>query len=206
MPSIRVPVSWLRDHVDARATAEEIAERLHMAGMEVDHVERTGDWERVWVAVVEELTKHPNADKLLLATVGYGDGRRKTVVTGATNLSVGSVVPYAEAGATLRDEGGGTVTLEPRKMRGILSEGMVLSERELGIGEDHEGIKLLDPSAPVGARLGDVLGETVIAFEIAPNRADALSIVGIAREAAAVLASPFKHPPLERLTWDLDPN
>jgi phenylalanyl-tRNA synthetase beta chain len=210
MPSIRVPVSWLRDHVDVTVGVDELAERLHMAGMEVERVERSGaggaSWDKIWVGVVQALAKHPNADKLQLATVGYGEGRTKTVVTGATNLTEGAVVAYAETGATLRDpHGTGTMTLEPRKMRGVMSEGMVLSERELGIGDDHEGIKLLDPSLPIGARLADVLGDAVIVFELPPSRPDALSIAGIAREAAALFASPLHPPALEPLAWKLDP-
>src|SRR5688500_9941914 len=211
MPSIRVPVSWLRDHVDVTVGVDELAERLHMAGMEVERVERSGaggaSWDKIWVGVIEALAKHPNADKLHLATVGYGQGRTKTVVTGATNLTGGAVVAYAETGAVLRDPNtGGTMTLEPRKMRGIMSEGMVLSERELGIGDDHEGIKLLDPSLPVGARLADVLGDAVMVFELPPSRPDALSVAGIAREAAALFASPLHPPALAALTWKLDPS
>jgi phenylalanyl-tRNA synthetase beta chain len=211
MPSIRVPVSWLRDHVDVTVGVDELAERLHMAGMEVERVERSGaggfSWDRIWVGVIEALAKHPNADKLQLATVAYGEGRTKTVVTGATNLTEGAVVAYAETGAVLRDPNdGGTMTLEPRKMRGIMSEGMVLSERELGIGDDHEGIKLLDPSLTVGARLADVLGDAVMVFELPPSRPDALSIAGIAREAAALFASPLHPPALEPLAWKLDPS
>ncbi|MDE3103215.1 MAG: phenylalanine--tRNA ligase subunit beta [Chloroflexota bacterium] len=207
MPSLRVPVSWLREYVDVRVPPSELAERLHMAGMEVDHVERTWSWENVWVGRVEELRKHPDADKLLLATVSYGEGRVTTVVTGAPNLAIGAIVPYAEAGAMLFDPHAGRVkALEPRKMRGIVSAGMVLSELELGIGPDHEGIMLLDPAAPVGAPLRDVLGETVIQLEIAPNRPDALSLTGIAREAAAILATDFRAPPLEPLAHYLDPS
>lgn len=211
MPSIRVPVSWLREHVDIPVSVDELADRLHMAGMEVDRIERAGggagsSWDKIWVGVIEALGKHPNADKLLLATVAYGDGRKKTVVTGAANLSEGAVVPYAETGATLRDpRGSGTFVLEPRKMRGVMSEGMVLSERELGIGEDHEGIKLLDRSLPVGARLADVLGETVIQFELPPSRPDALSVAGIARETSALFGSALRAPAGEPLAWRLDP-
>lgn len=210
MPSIRVPVSWLRDHVDVTVGVDELAERLHMAGMEVERVERSGaaglSWDKIWVGVIRELVKHPNADKLQLATVAYGEDRTKTVVTGATNLTQGAVVAYAETGAVVQDgHGDGKMTLEPRKMRGILSEGMVLSERELGIGPDHEGIKLLDPSLPVGARLADVLGEAVLVFELPPSRPDALSVAGIAREAAALFASPLHPPAVAPLAWKLDP-
>jgi phenylalanyl-tRNA synthetase beta chain len=199
-------MSWLREHVEVPAGADALAERLHMAGIEVDHIERSGEgWDRMWVGVIRELVKHPRADRLWLATVDYGDGRSRTVVTGATNLTVGDVVPYAEVGATIRGEKGEPVPLRPKDMRGIVSEGMVLSERELGLGEDHEGIKILDRSLRVGARLADVLGETVIQFEISPNRADALSIAGIAREASAVLATTLRHMPIAQLTWRLDP-
>src|SRR5712692_11400070 len=161
MPSLRVPLSWLREYVDIGVGADELAERLHMSGTEVDHVERAGQWDRIWVGRIASLEKHPDADKLLLAGVEYGGGRRNTVVTGAPNLAVGAVVPYAETGATIRQADGTTGVLEPKKVRGVVSAGMVLSERELGLGEDHDGILILDPALPVGARLADVLGETI---------------------------------------------
>ena len=139
MPSIRVPLSWLRDHVEITVPSDELAMRLHMAGMEVDHVERGGTWgDQIRVGRIAELAKHPNADKLQLATVEYGDGHRKTVVTGAFNISVGDLVPFAEAGAEIVDGHTGQRTvLRPRPMRGMVSEGMVLSAKELGLGEDH---------------------------------------------------------------------
>lgn len=208
MPSIRVPVSWLREHVTVDATPDQIAQRLHMAGMEVDRVERTGGaWgEKIHVARITALSKHPNADKLQLATVEYGEGRTKTVVTGATNIAAGDIVPYAESGATVIDgHTGKPAVLRPRPMRGIESEGMVLSAKELGLGEDHEGILLLDRTLPVGARLEDVLGDTVIVLEIAPNRPDALSVLGIAREVAALFAVPLRAPEGDPLGGPLDP-
>src|SRR6476469_5142921 len=121
MPSLRVPISWLREYVSVDASPETIAERLHMAGMEVDRVERTGAWgDKVHVGKIARLEKHPNADKLQLATVDYGDGRTKTVVTGAMNLAVGDIVPYAEAGATVIDgHTGQPAVLKPKPMRGV---------------------------------------------------------------------------------------
>ncbi len=207
MPSLRAPVSWLRDHIDVAVTPDEIAERLHMAGIEVDHIERTGMWgDKVHVGRIAALEKHPNADKLQLATVEYGDGRKKTVVTGAFNVAVGDVVPYAETGAELIDgHTGERAVLRPKPMRGIVSEGMVLSAKELGLGDDHEGILVLDKGLRVGALLRDVLGETIIQLEIAPNRPDALSILGVAREASAILATPLRQPPFEPLSYRLDP-
>ncbi|MGH2499681.1 MAG: phenylalanine--tRNA ligase subunit beta, partial [Candidatus Limnocylindria bacterium] len=203
MPSLRVPLSWLREHVDVRAGVDELAERLHMSGTEVEGIERAGEgWERVWVGRITALEKHPNAERLSLATVGYGEGRTKTVVTGATNLAVGAVVPYAELGARLREgHGEGTFTLEARKVRGIQSEGMVCSARELGVGEDHEGILLLDPGLPVGARLADVFGETVLLLEVQPNRPDVLSIAGVAREVAALYDLALREPAAATLAY-----
>ena len=106
MPSIKVPVSWLRDYVDIPVSADDLAERLHMAGVEVDHVERSGTWDdKVWVSRIQGLEKHPNADKLQLATVEYGDGRRKTVVTGAFNIAepepVSTVTPASPVPPTV---------------------------------------------------------------------------------------------------------
>ncbi len=207
MPSLRVPVSWLHEYVDFTAPAEEVAERLHMAGMEVDRVERTGGaWgSHIHVGKITKLEKHPNADKLQLATVEYGQGRTKTVVTGATNITAGDIVPYAESGATIIDgHTGKPAVLRPRPMRGIESEGMVLSAKELGLGEDHDGIMLLDKTAPVGVLLQDALGDAVIAFEIAPNRPDALAITGIARETAALYRTKLRMPDGDDLGKKLD--
>src|SRR4030088_2044462 len=95
---IRVPLSWLREDVDINVPVDDLAPRLHMSGTEVKGIERKA-WDKIWVGRVAELAKHPNADKLQLATVEYGEGRRKTVVTGATNLKPGAIVAYGEIGA-----------------------------------------------------------------------------------------------------------
>src|SRR6266850_1440732 len=191
---IRVPVSWLREYVDITVSVDDLAERLHMSGTEVKGIER-GSWKGIWVGRVAALEKHPNADKLLLATVDYGEGRRKQVVTGATNLSVGTLVPYAELGAEYVDGHTGEKTvMKAKNMRGVTSEGMVLSEKELGLGADHDGILLLDKGLPVGAPLAEVLGETVLLLELQPNRPDSVGIVGIAREVAALSETKLREP------------
>ncbi|MEA2661883.1 MAG: phenylalanyl-tRNA synthetase beta chain, partial [Chloroflexota bacterium] len=206
MPTIRVPLSWLREYVEARGSADEIGRGLHMSGTEVDRIERPGGgWEHVWVGRIASLEKHPNADNLQLATVEYGPGREKTVVTGAMNIKAGDVVPYAEVGAKLRDgHGDGWLTLEPRKMRGIMSEGMVCSEKELGIGDDHEGILILDSTLTVGQPLADALGDPVLVLELQPNRPDCMGVVGIAREVAAVQRVALHEPKLAKLRYELD--
>ena len=211
---IKVPLSWVREHVDVTATAAELAQALHMSGTEVARVEHVGDaWEQVWVGRIAALAPHPNADKLTLATVEYGAGRVKTVVTGATNLTVGAVVPYAASGARLRDghaPAGGEpvwITLEPRKLRGVQSEGMVCSALELGLGADHDGILVLDPGLPVGAPLADVLGETILHLELQPNRPDCLGVRGIAGEVSALYRLPLRATALEPISFGtLDPS
>src|SRR6266508_1645033 len=114
---LRVPLSWLREYVDVSVSADDLAHRLHMAGTEAKGIERKA-WDKIWVGRIADLSKHPNADHLSLATVDYGGGRTKTVVTGATNLKKGLVVPYAETGATIIDgKSGAPSVLKPRDMR-----------------------------------------------------------------------------------------
>ena len=198
---IKVPLSWLREYVDISVGVDELALKLHMSSTEVKGVERPWWGDKVRTARVLKLAKHPNADKLQLATVDYGASAPKTVVTGATNLSEGAIVPYADEGATIIDGHTGERTvLRGRPMRGIQSEGMVLSAKELGLGGDHEGIHILDAQLPVGAPLREVLGETVLALELQPNRPDCLGIVGVAREVAALLGTDLKEPPLEHVS------
>src|SRR5688572_27321336 len=155
---IKVPVSWLREYVDITIPVDELATRLHMSSTEVKAVERPWWDDKIRVGRVQGLEKHPNADKLQLATIDFGDGPPKTVVTGATNLSVGDIVPFADEGAEIIDgHTGARARLRGKPMRGIKSDGMVLSEKELGLGEDHDGIKVLGRELEVGARLRDVL-------------------------------------------------
>jgi phenylalanyl-tRNA synthetase beta chain len=197
---IKVPISWLREYVDISVPIDDLALRLHMSSTEVKGIERPWWDDKIRTARVEKLAKHPNADKLQLATVDYGAGAPKTVVTGATNLTEGAIVPYADEGATIIDgHTGERATLRGKPMRGIKSEGMVLSQKELGLGDDHEGIHILDGTLAVGALLREVLGETILALELQPNRPDCLGVVGIAREVAALLGTNLREPPLERL-------
>ena len=197
---IKVPLSWLREYVDIAVPIDELALKLHMSSTEVKGVERPWWDDKIRTARVEKLARHPNADKLLLATVEYGAGAPKTVVTGATNLTEGAIVPYADEGATIIDGHSGERTvLRGKPMRGIKSEGMVLSRRELGLGDEHEGIHILDANLPVGALLREVLGETILALELQPNRPDCLGVLGIAREVAALLGTGLREPPLDRL-------
>ena len=177
------PLSWLRDFVPVDAGVDDIVAALNQVGLEVEGVEQPGrEIDGVVVAKVLEVVPHPNADRLTLVDVDRG-GQQTRVVCGATNVVAGMVVPYAPAGATLP----GDFKLERRKIRGEVSDGMLCSAKELGLGDDHEGILGLDAEAPLGADVRGVLGLDDVIFDISvtPNRPDAMCIVGVARELAA---------------------
>lgn len=203
---MRVPLSWLNDYVPIDdIDPDELAERLTFAGLEVTAVQRVGDWwdaDLIRVGRVLTVEEHPNADKLVLATVEYGTDAPKTVVTGAPNVRADQKVAFATVGATVINgysEDREKMMLKPAKLRGVKSEGMVLSERELGLSDEHEGILVLDPEAPVGAPLTQWLGDTVIEIDILPNIARCMNIVGVAREVAALYRRPLTYPDL---TWE----
>jgi phenylalanyl-tRNA synthetase beta chain len=183
------------DFVDITLPVEELAHRLTMAGLEVGEVEYLGaQWQRdkLFVGEVVEVKPHPQADRLTLAVVEYGQGTPQTVVTGAPNLRPGDrgvKVAFAVEGARLVDAYSDVprlTTLKRAKIRGVESAGMVCSEKELGLSDDHEGVLILAPEAPVGQPLQDYLGDVVLEIELTPNMARANCIVGMAREVAAL--------------------
>ncbi|HXV64173.1 MAG TPA: phenylalanine--tRNA ligase subunit beta [Vicinamibacteria bacterium] len=200
---MRVPLKWLSDYVALARPVNEIAHLLTMAGLEVTGIERTGgDWEGVVVGHVREVRPHPNADRLRLVTVDIGSARPE-VVCGASNVAVGQKVAYAGLGAELVDaRSGGTSKLKKANIRGVVSEGMVCSERELGLGDEHEGILVLADDAPTGRALGEVLGDTVLVIDMKPNRADGLSVLGVAREVAALTGAAWEDPRLDFVAGD----
>lgn len=196
---MRASLKWLREYVDLRLPPEELAERLTMAGLAVDAIVRTGDWgPEIRVAHVAAVDPHPNADRLRLATVDVGSGETHRVVCGAPNLAVGQKVAFATVGAHVRDgHTGKPSVLKPATIRGVESAGMVLSERELGLSEDHEGIVVLPADAPVGTPLADVIGDVIFELSVTPNRPDWLSMLGIAREVAALTGADVREPSIE---------
>lgn len=195
---MRISLKWLAEYVDITVPPEELARRLTLSSAEVEAIERTGTWDRdkVFVARVVAVAPHPNADRLRLATVEYG-GQRQTVVCGAPNVATGQKVAFATAGARIIDGHTGQPTiLKPARIRGVESAGMVLSERELGLSDKHEGILVLPEDAPVGVPLADYLGDTVLDIAVAANRPDLMSVVGVAREVAALTAQTVREPDL----------
>ena len=192
---MKVSLKWLKDYVDIKVGSRELAEKLTMAGLEVRAIETVGGaWDNVVIGEVIALNPHPNADRLKLATVDLGT-EQVTTVCGAPNINLGQRVTFAHVGARLMDpHTGEAVVLKPAKIRGVVSEGMVCSEKELGISESHEGILVLPPEAPIGALLTAYLGDVVLDVDVTPNRPDCLSVIGIAREIAALTGESLRVP------------
>jgi phenylalanyl-tRNA synthetase beta chain len=189
---MRVPESWLRSFVATDWSADTIAERLTMAGLEVEEaVAAAPPFERVVVAEVCSVRPHPNADRLRVCEVDTGEGLA-TIVCGAPNVAQGMRVPCALPGAVLP----GGLTIKPTTMRGVESQGMLCSARELGLSEDHAGLLALESDAPVGQSLRSwlELNETVWLLKLTPNLAHCMSIFGVARELAALSGAALAAP------------
>src|SRR6185312_10303376 len=180
---MKFTLSWLKDHLQTTAGVAEIAEAMTMAGLEVEHVEDPGaKFAAFSVARVKEAVQHPNADRLRVCQVETKDGV-KEIVCGAPNARAGLVTIYAPIGTYIPGSG---VTLEPRAVRGVVTNGMLCSAAELQIAEESDGILELDAGLAVGAGAAEALGlEAVIDFEVTPNRPDWLGVAGIARDLAA---------------------
>ena len=197
-----VSLKWLRDYVDVDAPAAELAERLTMAGLEVDALSEKGPAFRgVRVARILSLKPHPDSDHLSLCEVTTGEASYP-VVCGAGNIRVGDTVPLAPVGASLP----GDLIIRKSRIRGEVSEGMLCSEEELGIGADASGIMILPQDLLLGGELGEVLnlGDAVLDIGITPNRADCLSIVGVAREWAAITGKKLRYPAADVVESDED--
>ncbi len=195
---MRVSLKWLADYVDVTLSPEELAHKLTMAGMESAAIENIGgDWdsELITVGNVLDVQPHPDADRLVLATVDHGGTEPQTVVCGAPNVEAGQRIAFARAGAKLIDgRSGERAVLKPAKIRGVESAGMVCSGKELGLSSDHEGILVLAADAPVGTALSTYLGDAVLDLDLTPNRPDWMSMLGIAREVAALTGATVREP------------
>lgn len=217
-----VPISWLKDYVDVNMPAQELAAMLTIAGLEVEGVEYIGipggndktrlvwDREKIVIGHIRKVEQHPDADRLVLATVDYGGDEYEVTVTGAPNLfqyvGQGDIShlklysPFAMEGAELYDghkEGQVKAKLKGRPLRGIYNRCMLCSEKELGLSDDHEGILILDGDQTPGTPVQDVLGDAVLSIDIIPNIARCASIVGVAREVAALTGQKVRYPSYE---------
>ena len=190
-----VPLSWLREFTPYQGSALELGDRLTMLGLELeDIVNPFGNISDIVVGYVASCVPHPDSDHLHCCKVDIGSGEMLDIVCGAPNVAAGQKVAVAPVGAVLPDG----LKIKKAKLRGQPSMGMICSERELGLSEDHSGILVLPPSSVVGHKLVDSLGldKEVLNLSITPNRGDCLSVMGVARETAAAFNLPFAIPEL----------
>jgi len=188
---------WLRSFADPPLDTGALAHALTMAGLEVETLEpAAAPFSRVVVAEVLEVARHPNADRLSLCKVNVGEPAPLSIVCGAPNVAAGMRVPCALIGARLTGADGGSFEIMRSSLRGVDSEGMLCSARELGIADDHSGLLPLEPDAPIGRDVREVLAldDTVFTLKLTPNRADCLSLLGVAREVAAITGVALKLP------------
>lgn len=188
---MNVSINWLKEYIDLDdKSIKEIADGLTLAGLEAEGIHKIAALSNVVTAKVIVSEKHPNADKLKVCRVTDGNEEYQ-VVCGAPNVAAGQIVPFAKIGAVLGD-----IKIKEAKLRGIESFGMICSERELGLTDNHSGIMVLPENTPLGADINSIVGtgDTIIEFNATPNRPDWLSVAGIAREAAAVFQRPLKLP------------
>jgi phenylalanyl-tRNA synthetase beta chain len=181
---MKFSVNWLSEFVELPRTIESLAELLTLSGIEIEAIEKRGaDFDDIVVAQITESKPHPNADRLTVCSVDDGGGTKRQIVCGAKNYKVGDKVPLALPGAELT----GGVKIGASKLRGVDSEGMLCSAKELGVAEDAAGLLILSQEAKIGAPIRDLFPpDTILDVEITPNRGDLLSHFGLAREIAAL--------------------
>jgi len=206
-----ISYNWLNEYVDHDWTPDDLAERLTMAGLEVETVEPIGQsLDGVVVGEVKTVRAHPNADRLVLCDVDLGDGNLSQIACGAPNVAEGQKVPVATVGTTLslpdpdHPDERQALTVEARELRGEASNGMICAEDELGLSDDHSGIMVLDDAAAVGTPFPDYLDahglpstDAVLDIELTPNRPDAASHIGVARDVSALADSTLQRPAVE---------
>ena len=200
---MQFPESWLRAFANPDLDTDALSHRLTMAGLEVEETTTVAPpFSGVVVAHIKEIAAHPNADKLRICQVDDGSGELLQIVCGAPNAAAGLKVPLARVGAELP----GGMKIGVAKMRGVASAGMLCSARELGLSQDHAGLLELDPEAPVGVSIRTALDldDTLFTLKMTPNRADCLSILGVAREVSALTGVPLTRPAFEPVPVTLD--
>lgn len=206
---MQFPESWLRTFVDPQLTTDELSHALTMAGLEVESLSKAAPpTSKIVVGRVLEVVKHPDADKLNVCQVDAGTGATLNIVCGAPNVTPGIKVPVALVGAELppAEEGGKPFAIKLSKLRGVESQGMLCSARELKLSEDHGGLLILPEDTPVGQDIRDTLNldDTIFEIKLTPNKADCLSVFGIARETAAITGAPLTPVDIRPVRVELD--
>jgi phenylalanyl-tRNA synthetase beta chain len=202
---VKLPLSWLKSFLDVELDVDQVVSWFNAHGLEVEEVATPGAGIRgVTTARVEAFTPHPDADRLRIVSVFDGNETHQ-VVCGASNFVVGDIVAHAKPGGfvpgVVNADGTEGMTLEARELRGVASHGMLASAKELGLGDDHKGLLILGQDAPLGVSLTDLapLGEPVIEIAVQPDRGDHLSVLGVARDLAAIIPCGYNPPPVQPL-------
>lgn len=193
---MRVSLNWLKEYVNIEVSAEELAHQMTMLGLEIESIERLGgDIKDVYVGKILSIEPHPDADKIVVCQTDVGGETALQICCGAKNMKVGDKVPTAVIGASLP----GGFEIARRKMRGVESQGMMCASTELGLPKGEDGLLILDADAPIGMDIKTHLGldDTVLEIEVTPNRADWASMIGVARELAALYDTELRVPALE---------
>ena len=191
-----ISLNWLKEYIDITVPVDELSETLTMLGLEIEAISRPGDEiSNVVTGKILSIEPHPNAEKLVVCKTDVGEQEPLQIICGAKNMKEGDVVPTAKIGARLA--GGFEIT--KRKMRGIESYGMMCAADELGLGNDHSGLLIMDPTLPVGIDVKPLLGldDVIFEIEVTPNRNDWSSMLGVARELSAYYGIPFKVPDIK---------
>jgi phenylalanyl-tRNA synthetase beta chain len=192
---MQFPESWLREFCNPPLTTQQLADTLTMGGLEVEELRPVATpFTQVVVGEIREATQHPNADRLRVCQVDVGQGTLLNIVCGAPNARPGIRVPCALVGAELPPgEDGQPFKIKLGKLRGVESQGMLCSARELQIADDHGGLLELPADTPIGANIREVLGldDTLLTLKLTPNLAHALSVYGVARELSALTGAPL---------------
>ena len=200
--------SWLRSMVDPKMTSDELSHLLTMSGLEVEEVEPVAPpFTNIVVGLVVETAKHPNADRLNVCQVDVGTGALLNIVCGAPNVRPGLKVPCAMVGAVLPPGADGKpFEIKLGQLRGVESQGMLCSARELKLSEDHGGLLELPEDAPVGQNFRDYyqLNDLKFTIKLTPNKADCLSVLGVAREVSALTGTPLKQPTFKKVSATID--
>lgn len=206
---MKISVSWLRKFIDLQESAETIAEKLTLSGLEVEGIEKLdqveGGLEGLVIGEVLSADKHPNADRLKVTRVDIGEGEPVPIVCGASNVDTGQKVVVAKVGSTLYPVQGEPFKIKRAKIRGEVSEGMICAEDEIGLGTLHDGIMVLNTNLPNGtpaAQFFSMVSDTVLEIGLTPNRADAASHLGVARDLKALYRKELRYPSVENFKVD----
>ena len=206
---MKISVNWLRDFIDLPESAEAIADRLTLSGLEVEGIEKydqiTGGLAGLVIGEVLSVRPHPNADRLQLTTVDVGESEPLPIVCGAPNVAAGQRVAVAKVGAALHPTRGEAFTIKKAKIRGEESLGMICAEDEIGLGTSHDGIMVLNTDVPNGTPAVEYfrpVSDTVLEIGLTPNRADAASHLGVARDLKALYRKPLTLPSVDEFRVD----